>query len=64
MDPRPICDRLAERGFGHRRTEFSPTSYRHELFQLESGQVVGEMTAHEAVVWLHRGCPVVDGRAQ
>ena len=43
-----ISDALAERGYGHRRNETSVSTGRHTVFKLDTGDVVGNMTAFEA----------------
>lgn len=52
--PRPDLARLTGTellvlaGFGHRRTARTAATYRHEVFRVSDGRVVGEMTAHQA----------------
>lgn len=49
-DPRSISDRLKALGFGHRKG--FRDGYR-EVFNLATGDIVGDLTAHEACGFLH-----------
>lgn len=42
---------LARAGFGHRRTAHSAATYKREVFRISTGEVVGEMSAHEATAF-------------
>jgi hypothetical protein len=35
-------------GFGHRKSERCLTGYSHDVFRLDTGEVVATITAHEA----------------
>lgn len=35
-------------GFGHRRTSRTETTQQHEVYRLDTGEVVATLTAHEA----------------
>lgn len=48
-DERSISDRLADLGYGHRRDGSSHNAGKHEVFVIETGEVLGWFHAHEAV---------------
>jgi hypothetical protein len=58
-DPRSISDRLAAAGYGHR----ARANYKHDIFEISTGRVVGVMSAYETITWVKAGCPLIDGRA-
>lgn len=47
-DPPTIAEILAKMGYGHRR---SPRAFygEHEIYHIESGEIVGHHTAGEAI---------------
>lgn len=47
-----IEQELAALGFGHRRVATTPNTGKHEIYRLIGGEVVGQMTAHEAVEFI------------
>ncbi len=47
-----IEQELAERGYGHRRNANSHNTNKHEIFDLETGEVVGVLSAIEAIEML------------
>lgn len=51
-DLRSIRERINALGFGDRRTRRSETTGRHEIYRLDTGEPIDNMTAHEAAEWL------------
>jgi hypothetical protein len=49
-----LTEALRARGYGHRATPHSPTSGKHEIYRLDTGDIVGQMTAAAAWDWLHQ----------
>jgi hypothetical protein len=43
-----ITEVLRLAGFGHRRSDRVAITYAHDIFRLDTGEVVGQMTADKA----------------
>lgn len=45
---------LRRLGFGHRATPNTPNTHKREIFRIKGGEVVANLTAHEAWHWLSK----------